>query len=686
MADLKTSSYVPQKVESSKYKVLLDREDPDNKIFNNQTKKSWSHEYMMVWFDWRNKEKSNTRWWKRLWVLNPIWFNNVPTTDKSVRDVTPWINPTATKVEEDNKFTFRKDTIVGQENNTKSFKEWDRITESQCFEYFKKFVLPYESNYKEEAFNKFNDMKWNWSQKSFPKVSNDTATLFKWTTLKDWTPISSKEIFVKKVKEQAALSTFEHEKVWWLQNAINVIQCDSIMADWKLWNYTIKAFCECLKPEYSCVDVEETELWKFNIKNDKKPEVKLLGRTISDKFSIDWEKCKKWENSLKDSFLYDYTSSYSFWCHWPNANWYVPMCCPTWLQSEQVKKQDWEKVWSCCIQPENCVAFTDSDGNSVTKFKTCWPNNWADAKFCKNKEWKEWLICPCFNWENSKTTDEWKTRKCPCEPEPTNCEKFCKDEKWIDENCITKKELEIWWTCWLKSDYPFCKDWKGGVTEICPCPVKDWTQPRQKKDEEKYQCKCITDITEIEKMIEKMESKPDPKTTFWPDWNITEIKNIPICYPCKDNKPATYYKWKLVCDECKKWERFDYDKDKCVCDPAQQCCGIKLNTNVPWIWRCIEFGATNNTNKTVTNEYGDGNTTITVNVLNAFPVLMSALWKIFLTVFFLFDFWVLIYAWTKIASWDYEGGKKRIYRVAIWLALVGASWVILHAINPNFFL
>jgi hypothetical protein len=81
--------------------------------------------------------------------------------------------------------------------------------------------------------------------------------------------------------------------------------------------------------------------------------------------------------------------------------------------------------------------------------------------------------------------------------------------------------------------------------------------------------------------------------------------------------------------ECPEGKVPNADKTKCECKSG--CCGIKLNTNVPWIGRCIEFGNTNNLDKTYTNEYGDGNTTLTVNILNAFPVLMSALGKILLT-------------------------------------------------------
>lgn len=47
---------------------------------------------------------------------------------------------------------------------------------------------------------------------------------------------------------------------------------------------------------------------------------------------------------------------------------------------------------------------------------------------------------------------------------------------------------------------------------------------------------------------------------------------------------------------------------KCVCDSTKTCCGIKLNTSVPFIGNCIE-SKEQNPNSNVTDE-------------TAFPVLM----------------------------------------------------------------
>ena len=54
-----------------------------------------------------------------------------------------------------------------------------------------------------------------------------------------------------------------------------------------------------------------------------------------------------------------------------------------------------------------------------------------------------------------------------------------------------------------------------------------------------------------------------------------------------------------VCEKC--------DKDKCNC-------GVKLNTDIPFIGSCLMYGNTNNINE-------NGDWTTTVNGINAFPIL-----------------------------------------------------------------
>jgi hypothetical protein len=43
------------------------------------------------------------------------------------------------------------------------------------------------------------------------------------------------------------------------------------------------------------------------------------------------------------------------------------------------------------------------------------------------------------------------------------------------------------------------------------------------------------------------------------------------------------------------------EKEEPTCDPSKECCGIKLNTTVPFIGNCIQYAASNDT---YDSEYG----------------------------------------------------------------------------------
>jgi len=89
------------------------------------------------------------------------------------------------------------------------------------------------------------------------------------------------------------------------------------------------------------------------------------------------------------------------------------------------------------------------------------------------------------------------------------------------------------------------------------------------------------------------------------------------------------------CDEVKEGAK----GNKCVngkevCDSTKRCCGIQLNTNVPFVGNCIEYS----------NDSGpaaNANTT-RVNVMNAFPRLMRALMNIVFTVILIGSFLMII--------------------------------------------
>lgn len=133
-----------------------------------------------------------------------------------------------------------------------------------------------------------------------------------------------------------------------------------------------------------------------------------------------------------------------------------------------------------------------------------------------------------------------------------------------------------------------------------------------------------------------------------------------------------------------KWERLNEKTCKCECDPTKKCCGILLNTVVPFIGDCIEMTTQNDVSSS-----NDSNTS-TVNQLNAFPFLMMGLSKIVVTVILIFSFLIIIAAWLMMTTWvyseqNYKKGMERVQKVVVGLILLWASGLILKLINPSFF-
>lgn len=165
---------------------------------------------------------------------------------------------------------------------------------------------------------------------------------------------------------------------------------------------------------------------------------------------------------------------------------------------------------------------------------------------------------------------------------------------------------------------------------------------------------------------------PSPTTTTY-EIDPNQIEWQPMVTAWRCNK-----KWHLLdgqsnsinttfgCD-CEQW--FKQVDNKCLdCNLESVCCGIELNTKVPFIGNCIED-----------KNYGG------IWAEQAFPTLMWALTQILVTVILILSF-VLILIWgIMIATGNASGGKKMIMKVVVGLALLWASGVILRLINPNFF-
>ncbi|MFZ2151355.1 MAG: pilin [Candidatus Absconditicoccaceae bacterium] len=133
------------------------------------------------------------------------------------------------------------------------------------------------------------------------------------------------------------------------------------------------------------------------------------------------------------------------------------------------------------------------------------------------------------------------------------------------------------------------------------------------------------------------------------------------------------------CQTCGSGTTSNADHTKCICDSTQKCCGIQLNTVVPFIGDCIEMS----------NDESAGNTT-RVNALNAFPILMGSLSKMLVTAILIFSFVMVVIGGVLITAGGIDPGNAKkgkdiIGKVIVGLALLGASGIILRLINPNFF-
>ncbi|AKH32571.1 hypothetical protein XF24_00210 [candidate division SR1 bacterium Aalborg_AAW-1] len=114
------------------------------------------------------------------------------------------------------------------------------------------------------------------------------------------------------------------------------------------------------------------------------------------------------------------------------------------------------------------------------------------------------------------------------------------------------------------------------------------------------------------------------------------------------------------------------------CDPKKCNCGIKLNTNIPFIGRCIMYGNTNNT--------GLSGDVTTVNSVSAFPILMGAIIRILVSAILLVCFGTLIVGGFMMTVPDqYKTGKGLVMKVVYTIAALGSLGIILYLVNPNFF-
>jgi len=95
---------------------------------------------------------------------------------------------------------------------------------------------------------------------------------------------------------------------------------------------------------------------------------------------------------------------------------------------------------------------------------------------------------------------------------------------------------------------------------------------------------------------------------------------------------------------------------------------IKLNTNFPWVWKCIS----------------------PTDPSSAFSWLMWWLMKLVVNITIAVSFIALIASGIMLTtSWISQSTawkwKELLKKVVLWIALLWLSWLILHTINPNFY-
>ena len=155
-------------------------------------------------------------------------------------------------------------------------------------------------------------------------------------------------------------------------------------------------------------------------------------------------------------------------------------------------------------------------------------------------------------------------------------------------------------------------------------------------------------------------------------------------------------KWQCADDDiwCQKAQFYNSPEYKEANDPAKdgwtlqevevtwkrRCKWISLNTNMPFVGNCIQ------TYESKSNKNWDR----VVTPINAFPVLIWSLMNLLMTIILIMSLLMIVRSWVLMTMGWMDAGKytkwvQLLTRVVKGMALLGASWVILKVINPNFF-
>lgn len=336
----------------------------------------------------------------------------------------------------------------------------------------------------------------------------------------------------------------------------------------------------------------------------------------------------------------------------------------TWANNTWANNTWWNNTWWNNTGNQQWYANPNCAANLLTESSNTWCVNYNSGTswYCNNWNWIN-LYMNNHPWTNSKQQSQLDALN--------QYMNFYNSGKNDSERIWTPSFNSPWWIwnlqklLWVGAD---CKLWNNTMknffeTDFCSKinstrTTSSWSSCPEWKEVEWQCCKPSS----CEKLL-SWWSCDIYGSGYKPDGNC-------CVFDCSE--------WK----QCDAWEKRSTWTCKCVCDPTQWCCGVQLNTVVPFIWDCIELS-----NETDAS-YSDGKTTI--NQLNAFPVLMKWLSKIVVTLIMIFSIIIVVIAWlmmttSAVSERNYWEWMKKLRDVVIALILLWTSWLILRLINPTFF-
>lgn len=266
---------------------------------------------------------------------------------------------------------------------------------------------------------------------------------------------------------------------------------------------------------------------------------------------------------------------------------------------------------------------------------------WSENSPCKLRNTTESIVWPHF-YTCQPAADKNKAAGYLCDVTKNGDSKFLVDS-WPGDSCNVE-----WFIC----HRCICANWAIEVNGQC---------------EEAKKC------PEGTKLNERLNSCDPVALT-------TPTATIPVNTPQTTAATVELTPEELCDARIKNKEDVKRDGNACVsCTAPGVCCGVELNTNVPFVGKCIRLW--NQASSSETN---------TVTETTAFPRLMWWLTKILTTIILLVSFGWIIVGGVMIASSGGDSGraktgKELIGKIIMAIAILWASGIILHLINPNFF-